>query len=40
MVYSLGRGKIGEGTEVKIPINYAESVSDNSFVHFLTAKEK
>jgi hypothetical protein len=29
-----------KGTEVKIPINYAESVSDNSFVHFLTAKEK
>ncbi|MFB0911494.1 MAG: translocation/assembly module TamB domain-containing protein, partial [Flavobacterium sp.] len=29
-----------KGTAVKIPINYAESVSDNSFVHFLTAKEK
>lgn len=23
-----------KGTAVKIPINYAESVSDNSFVHF------
>ncbi|WP_016989114.1 translocation/assembly module TamB domain-containing protein [Flavobacterium sp. ACAM 123] len=32
--------KSEKGTEVKIPINYAESVSDNSFVHFLTAKEK
>jgi hypothetical protein len=28
-----------KGTEVKIPINYAESVSDNS-CSFLTAKEK
>lgn len=29
-----------KGTAVKIPINDAESVSDNNFVHFLTAKEK
>lgn len=32
--------KSEKGTDVKIPINNAESVSDNSFVHFLTAKEK
>nr|WP_315190117.1 translocation/assembly module TamB domain-containing protein [uncultured Flavobacterium sp.] len=32
--------KSEKGTSVKIPINYAESVSDNSFIHFLTAKEK
>ena len=29
-----------KGTSVKIPINDAESVSDNSFIHFLTPKEK
>jgi len=34
------QAKSEKGTEVKIPINYAESVSDNSFVHFLTPKEK
>ncbi|MDG2431028.1 translocation/assembly module TamB domain-containing protein, partial [Flavobacterium sp.] len=28
------------GTEIKIPINYAESVSENSFIHFLSPKEK
>lgn len=32
--------KSEKGTAVKIPINNAESVSDNSFIHFLTAKEK
>ena len=34
------QAKSEKGTEIKIPINYAESVSDNSFVHFLSAKEK
>ena len=29
-----------KGTTLKIPINDAESVSENSFIHFLTAKEK
>jgi hypothetical protein len=29
-----------KGTEIKIPINSAESVSENAFVHFLTEKEK
>jgi hypothetical protein len=29
-----------KGTEIKIPINYAESVSENSFIHFLSPKEK
>jgi hypothetical protein len=28
-----------KGTEIKIPINYAESVSENSFIHF-KPKEK
>ncbi|MFA9191028.1 translocation/assembly module TamB domain-containing protein [Flavobacterium sp. FZUC8N2.13] len=32
--------KSEEGTDVKIPINYAESVGENSFIHFLTPKEK
>jgi hypothetical protein len=32
--------KSEKGTEIKIPINSAESVSDNAFVHFLTEKEK
>ncbi len=32
--------KSEKGTAVKIPINDAESVSDNNFIHFLTAKEK
>lgn len=29
-----------KGTSIKIPINNAESVGENAFVHFLTAKEK
>ncbi|WP_232505653.1 translocation/assembly module TamB domain-containing protein [Flavobacterium crassostreae] len=29
-----------KGTTVKIPINDAESVSDNAFIHFLTPNEK
>ncbi len=29
-----------KGTEIKIPINNAESVGENAFVHFLTTKEK
>jgi hypothetical protein len=32
--------KSEKGTEIKIPINSAESVSENAFVHFLTEKEK
>ncbi|MGO4821129.1 MULTISPECIES: translocation/assembly module TamB domain-containing protein [unclassified Flavobacterium] len=32
--------KSERGTVVKIPINDAESVSDNNFIHFLTPKEK
>lgn len=32
--------KSEKGTDVKIPINYAESVGENSFIHFTTAKEK
>ncbi|RTZ01370.1 translocation/assembly module TamB [Flavobacterium sp. RSP49] len=32
--------KSEKGTAIKIPINNAESVSDNIFLHFLTAKEK
>jgi hypothetical protein len=28
-----------KGTEIKIPINYAESVSENSFIHFLSPKK-
>jgi hypothetical protein len=32
--------KSEKGTQVKIPINSAESVSENAFVHFLTEKEK
>ncbi|NRS88768.1 hypothetical protein HNQ02_001686 [Flavobacterium sp. 7E] len=32
--------KSEKGTAVKIPINDAESVSDNAFIHFLTPKEK
>ncbi|WP_445236417.1 translocation/assembly module TamB domain-containing protein [Flavobacterium sp. KS-LB2] len=32
--------KSEKGTAVKIPINNAESVSDNVFLHFVTAKEK
>ncbi|NRT15960.1 hypothetical protein HNP99_002320 [Flavobacterium sp. 28A] len=32
--------KSEKGTVVKIPINDAESVSDNAFIHFLTPKEK
>jgi hypothetical protein len=32
--------KSEKGTAVKIPINNAESVSDNIFIHFVTAKEK
>ncbi|SHG33768.1 Family of unknown function [Flavobacterium segetis] len=32
--------KSEKGTEVKIPINNAESVSDNIFLHFVTEKEK
>ena len=32
--------KSEKGTAVKIPINNAESVSDNKFIHFVTVKEK
>ena len=32
--------KSEKGTSVKIPINNAQSVSDNSFIHFTTPKEK
>ncbi|WP_413998660.1 translocation/assembly module TamB domain-containing protein [Flavobacterium sp. W1B] len=32
--------KSEKGTTLKIPINDAESVSESSFIHFLTAKEK
>lgn len=32
--------KSEKGSEIKIPINYAESVGENSFIHFLTSKEK
>lgn len=32
--------KSAKGSEVKIPINYAESVEENSFIHFVTPKEK
>lgn len=32
--------KSEKGTAVKIPINNAESVSDNIFIHFVTAQEK
>jgi len=32
--------KSEKGSDVKIPINYAESVGENSFIHFTTAKEK
>lgn len=32
--------KSEKGTSVKIPINNAESVSENGFIHFVTAKEK
>lgn len=32
--------KSEKGTSVKIPINNAESVSENGFIHFITATEK
>ena len=32
--------KSEKGTAIKIPINNAENVSDNVFLHFVTAKEK
>lgn len=32
--------KSEKGTSVKIPINNAESISENGFIHFITAKEK
>ncbi|WP_091168445.1 translocation/assembly module TamB domain-containing protein [Flavobacterium sinopsychrotolerans] len=32
--------KSEKGTSIKIPINNSESISDNSFVHFVTLKEK
>lgn len=32
--------KSEKGSEIKIPINSAESVGDNSFIHFVTLKEK
>ena len=32
--------KSEKGSEVKIPINSAESVGENSFIHFVTPKEK
>ncbi|WP_249684804.1 translocation/assembly module TamB domain-containing protein [Flavobacterium sp. CYK-55] len=33
-------GKSEKGTQIKIPINDAESVSDNNYIHFVTKKEK
>lgn len=30
----------GKGTDIKIPINDASSISDNNFIHFLTKVEK
>lgn len=32
--------KSQKGTALKIPINDAENISENNFIHFLTAKEK
>ena len=32
--------KSKEGTKLKIPLNEAEGVGDNNFIHFLSAKEK
>ncbi len=32
--------KSGNGTDIKIPINDATSISDNNFIHFLTKGEK
>ena len=32
--------KSEKGTSIKIPINNAESVSDNAFLHFITPREK
>ncbi len=32
--------KSGNGTDIKIPINDASSLSDNSFIHYLTKGEK
>lgn len=32
--------KSEKGTSIKIPINNAESISDNAFLHFITPKEK
>ena len=32
--------KSEKGTSLKIPINDAENISENDFIHFLTAKEK
>ncbi|MNX17929.1 hypothetical protein D3C86_478190 [compost metagenome] len=32
--------KSEKGTAIKIPINYAESVAESSFIHFVTPKEK
>jgi len=32
--------KSEKGSDLKIPINSAESVSENSFIHFITPKEK
>lgn len=32
--------KSEKGTTIKIPINNTENVSDNAFMHFITAKEK
>ncbi|MCD0474554.1 translocation/assembly module TamB [Flavobacterium sp. EDS] len=32
--------KSEKGTSVKIPINDAQTMSDNNFIHFVTAKEK
>ncbi|MFM7018125.1 translocation/assembly module TamB domain-containing protein [Flavobacterium sp.] len=34
------QAKSEKGTAVKIPINNAESVTENSFLHFITPKEK
>ena len=34
------KAKSAKGTYIKIPINQAEAVSDNKYIHFITAKEK
>ncbi|RAR72608.1 uncharacterized protein DUF490 [Flavobacterium aciduliphilum] len=34
------KAKSSKGTDIKIPINDAEAVSDNDYIHFLTREEK